>query len=99
MLILTWEKVSLIFLTWAWSFFLSLWKKGGKGIWIFSVEEGEEESLGGEETNDSFFIGSSFLEGDSEGWWVSKSLGTQSVVSPDLLDEPVSRGGEEEEEF
>ena len=94
-----------IFSTWSWSFFLSLWGKGGKGIWTFSDEEREEEEeerlLEGEgstNSEESFFLSSSFLHGDSREEGVSESLGTPSVASPNLLDEPVS-GGEEEEEF
>ena len=65
----------------------------------FLSKRREEESLRGEESEDSFSLSSSFLEGDSEGRGVSESLGTSSVASPNLLDEPVSEGEEEEEEF
>jgi len=43
--------------TLAWSFFFSLWGKEGKGVtgfWTFSVEEGDEESLGDEGSIGSF---------------------------------------------
>jgi len=47
--------------------FLAYGKKESKGIWTFLVEEA---SLGGEgstELEDSFFLCSSLLEGDSKG--------------------------------
>ena len=103
MLIFTWEKVSLIFSIWSRSFFFSLWGKGGKSIWIFLEEEGEEESLEGEEPAESgelssFCLSSPLLEGDWEEERLLEALGTPSVVSPHWLDGPVSRG-EEREEF
>ena len=67
--------------------------KGGKGLWTLSAEEGEEKSLGDEgstESVESFFLGSSLLERDSEGRGLAESLKTPLAVSPDLLDEPVS---------
>ena len=92
MLIFTWEKISLIFSIGSWSFFFSLWGKGGKGIWIFSEEEGKEEFLGGEEhaeSEESFSWSSSFLEGDLGEEGLSEALRAQSVVSPNWLDGPV----------
>jgi len=68
----------------------------------FLREEGEEESLEGEgstESEESFSVGSFLSEGDSEGEGLSESLGTPSVASPDLLDEPVFREEEEGKEF
>ena len=76
--------------------------KVGKGSWSFSIEEGEKESLGDEgstESEKSFSLSSSLSEGDSEGIQLSESLGAPSVASPGSLDEPVSGGEEEEEEF
>ena len=68
----------------------------------FSKEEEGEEPLEGEEltkSDESFSLSSSFLDGDSKGRYISESLGTPSVASPGSLDEPISGGEEEEEEF
>jgi len=68
-------------------------------MWTFSVEE----SMGGlTDSKKAFSLDSSFLEGDSRKGGVSESLRTPLVASSNLLDEPVSReeeGEQEEEEF
>jgi len=49
----------------------------------FLSEEGEEETLGdagSTESEESFFIGFSLLEGNSEGRGLLESLGTPSLV-------------------
>ena len=57
-----------MFSTWAWHFFLSLWEKGGQGIRTFSEEEGPLEGEGSPDSEKSFFLSYSSLEGDLGGW-------------------------------
>ena len=67
------------------SFFFNLWGKGGKGIWIFSEEGGEEllECKELVEPEEPFSWSSSSLEGDLEEEGLSEAMGTPSGVSPD----------------
>jgi len=61
------------------------------GLWTFSTAKTEDESLG-DELIKSFSLGFSWSWDESNGGSFGQSLGTLSVVSLDLLDEPVFDG-------
>ena len=67
--------------------------------WARLTTIGEKESLSDEESTalaKSISLGSSWSKDRLEG----KSLGTPSILSPEVLDEPISRREEgEEDEF
>jgi len=86
MLILAWEKVSLIISSWIWSLFLSLFGKDVIGLWTRSAVEGRSTVEGWDVS--SSFLDSSYLvflgSTKSGGGLGDESIGVPSAASLEM---------------